>query len=133
MKQTEQILRNHAMSDKQYKGAKRSVSELNGLLSRTFDPKQNRIVCAACLSKCGKHMVLGVRHWDTLMHTAVGLMKDDGLKINWSGGSQGFVDRNRNYLSREKAWKVAEDAGQILRRCGGDDSNGGTLYSENLY
>lgn len=60
-------------------------------------------------------------------------MKVDGLKINWTGGDQGFVDRNRNYLTREQAWEVAKAAGQIIRRCGGDDSNGGTLYSENLY
>ena len=32
-----------------------------------------------------------------------------------------------------KAWKIAEPAGQIRRRIGGDTINGGTLFSENLY
>jgi len=86
----------------------------------------NRVVCAACLSKCGKYMVLGVRHWDTLMHTTAGMM--DG-KINWHG-DQGFIDSNRNYLTREQALKVAKKSGQIIRRCGGDEKE---LFSENLY
>jgi hypothetical protein len=46
---------------------------------------------------------------------------------------QGFLDQHGVFLSRTEAWKVAEAAGQILRRVGGDDANGGTLFSENLY
>lgn len=45
----------------------------------------------------------------------------------------GFVDNFGNFLTRTEAWKVAEAAGQILYRVGGDTANGGTLYSENLY
>lgn len=48
-------------------------------------------------------------------------------------GAQGFVDNEGNFLTREEAWKVAERCGQIIRRCGGDTANGGTLYSENLW
>lgn len=46
---------------------------------------------------------------------------------------QGFIDQWGIFLNRQEAWKVAKAAGQILYRCGGDDSDGGTLYSENLY
>lgn len=48
-------------------------------------------------------------------------------------GVQGFVGNRGQFLTREEAWKVALDAGQIIRRVGDDDRNGGTLYSENLY
>ncbi|GAF68198.1 unnamed protein product [marine sediment metagenome] len=93
-----------------------------------------RVVCAACLSKCGNHIVLGPRHWDSLMRTAAALMSEpDGTSIKWTGGAQGFVDQHRNYISRKEAWKVAKSAGQIVRRCGGDDMYGGYLFSENLY
>lgn len=42
----------------------------------------------------------------------------------------GFVDNCYQFLTREEAFEVAYAAGQILRRCGGDD---GKLFSENLY
>lgn len=43
---------------------------------------------------------------------------------------QGFIDQRGAFLTREEAHKVATGAGQIIRRCGGDD---GRLFSENLY
>jgi hypothetical protein len=46
---------------------------------------------------------------------------------------QGFVDNKGNFLSRKEAFVVAKNAGQLIRRCGGDDAQGGILYSENLY
>ncbi|CAE6710389.1 hypothetical protein [Candidatus Nitrotoga fabula] len=46
---------------------------------------------------------------------------------------QGFIDQHGVFMTRTEAWHVAQASGQILRRCGGDDANGGTLYSENLY
>lgn len=51
---------------------------------------------------------------------------------NWRW-EQGFVDHHGIYLDRQEAWKVAEAAGQIVRRVGGDTVKGGTPYSENLY
>ena len=98
------------------------------------------IVCAASLSKCGKHMVLGARHWDELMQNARNhIDRSNGVigmgyaAIVWSGGEQGFIDQYRNYHSRQDAWKIAEKAGQIRRRVGGDTIDGGYLFSENLY
>jgi hypothetical protein len=46
---------------------------------------------------------------------------------------EGFIDQFGDFHARTEAWKIAEAAGQILHRCGGDDTDGGTLYSENLY
>lgn len=82
---------------------------------------QRRIVCAANL--IGARIVLGVRHWDALMHEAA-KHADDGPE------TQGFVDNFGKFLTREEAWSVALAAGQIIHRCGGD---GVELYSENLY
>ena len=55
------------------------------------------------------------------------------LNMTDTKSESGFVDNRGNFLTRTEAWKVAEAAGQILYRVGGDETNGGTLYSENLY
>lgn len=86
-----------------------------------------RIVCAANLDTSTGKIVLGVRHYCPRMR--------DLLPEDWNASTciQGFVDNRGNFHNRQEAWKIAEAAGQIFRRCGGDDYNGGTLYSENLY
>jgi len=84
----------------------------------------HRIVCAANRKRFTGEVVLGIRHWDAFMHK----LHTEGDPVD-----QGFIDNKGAFLSRTDAWKVAEAAGQIIRRVGGDDSNGGTLYSENLY
>lgn len=92
---------------------------------------EQKIVCAANLfadDDGAKFTILGVRHWDALMKHILGVFPDDLQEIE-----QGFIDNQGTFLSRTEAWKVAEAAGQIIRRVGGDDANGGTLYSENLY
>ncbi|MGL5156029.1 MAG: hypothetical protein ACRC9G_09135 [Aeromonas veronii] len=83
-----------------------------------------RVVCAANRMPDGT-LILGARHWDPLMCEHARLL---GVK----GGDevQGFIDQNRQFLTREEAWVVAREAGQIIRRVGGDE---GCLYSENLY
>lgn len=86
----------------------------------------HRIVCAANRKRFTGEVVLGIRHWDAFMRR--GLPDTEGDPVD-----QGFIDNRGNFLSRTEAWKVAEAAGQIIRRVGGDESNGGTLYSENLY
>lgn len=45
---------------------------------------------------------------------------------------QGFIDNRGNYLSREEAWFVAQEAGQLLERAP-TDKRGGTLYSEDVW
>jgi len=76
-----------------------------------------RVVCAALRRR--DTIICGPRHWDSICR---GTSKD--------GWEQGFVDQNGVFLTREEAWMVALTAGQILRRCGGDE---GRLFSENLY
>jgi hypothetical protein len=100
---------------------------------------QQRIVCAAnkVLWKepsgrfQGEQILLGVRHWDVFMREARYDLASGGLEV--VEVEQGFVDQHGKFLSRTEAWKVAEAAGQIIQRCGGDTADGGTLYSENLY
>lgn len=82
---------------------------------------ERRIVCAAIRDGHGS-IICGPRHWDKICRST----KHDA----WE---QGFVDQRGEFLTREEAWKVAEAAGQILRRVGGDSINGGRLFSENLY
>lgn len=84
-----------------------------------------RIVCAANRSPCGI-IVCGPRHWDTVMRQQIQLIGEE----KFTRAEQGFVDQFGTFLTREEAFVVAQAAGQILRRCGGDE---GRLYSENLY
>lgn len=97
-----------------------------------------RVVCAAVVlinSNGNDVMFTGARHFDGAMlrmirlNPAIEQAFEDGISKN----KQGFIDQRGVFMTRTEAWKVAYAAGQILRRCGGDDANGGTLYSENLY
>ena len=86
-----------------------------------------RVVCAANRDASGL-VILGARHWDAFMHAQADSQP-------WVAGchEQGFIDQRGVFMSRTEAWQVAVTAGQIIRRVGGDDAGGGTLYSENLY
>lgn len=87
------------------------------------------IVCAANRYAHGV-VILGVRHYDALMHKTINSNLGATLGRHCE---QGFVDNRGAFLTRTEAWAVAFAAGQILRRVGGDNADGGTLYSENLY
>lgn len=89
-----------------------------------------RIVCAANRYPDGT-MLIGARHWDSHMHKQAELLRECG-KNTRQEHDQGFIDQFGTFYTRTAAWKIASYNGQILRRCGGDESNGGTLYSENL-
>jgi hypothetical protein len=88
---------------------------------------EERIVSAANRLSCGL-IVTGARHCDKLMNAQA---RAAGLNLTRS--EQGFVNQRGEYLSRTEAWQVAKTANQIIFRCGGDTSDGGALYSENLY
>lgn len=90
---------------------------------------KRRIVCSANLYE-GRVLVLGIRHCDGLMNAIVQALHAKDVIGNMHDHIQGFVDNKGQFLTREEAWDVATEAGQILRRCGGD---GGRLYSENIY
>lgn len=101
-------------------------------------PSPQWIVCAA--NRYGSHpeaawVALGARHHDRRMDETIERFE---LLSNEHGGhlgkaEQGFIDQYGNFLTRQEAWHIALENGQIRRRVGGDDANGGTLYSENLY
>jgi hypothetical protein len=95
-----------------------------------FNELQNRIVCAANLYSVNGEdtIVLGVRHHCSLMNQNISNLGKEVEK-----GIQGFVDKFGKFHTRTEAWKIAEAAGQIVRRVGGDTLKGGTLFSENLY
>jgi hypothetical protein len=99
-------------------------------------PTQQRIVCAANRHLRTGQVVIGIRHLDGHMIQQIDGIRD--LEPTKQGDhdekwEQGFIDQNGKFLQRTRAWKVAQAAGQIIRRVGGDTANGGTLYSENLY
>jgi DNA-binding PucR family transcriptional regulator len=99
-------------------------------------PAQQRIVCAANRYLLTGQIVIDIRHFDGLMIKQIDSIRE--LELNKQGDhddkwEQGFIDQHGKFLQRTRAWKVAEAAGQIIRRVGGDTANGGTLYSENLY
>lgn len=84
-----------------------------------------RVVCAAVRHTGTGLVVCGARHFDMVMHAQIEAL---GLPDDWD--EQGFIDQRGTYMTREEAFGVASAAGQIIRRCGGDD---GQLFSENLY
>lgn len=106
--------------------------KMNSYLETLLDssvPKPRTIVCAAMRRIGQGELLLGVRHADEHMGDQYELHGfDEDVEFE-----QGFIDSKRNFLTREEAWKVALEAGQIKYRCGGDTINGGTLFSENLY
>lgn len=90
------------------------------------EPEMPRmVVCAAMIHQDGR-IIASPRHFDTIAHEAA----KNGF---WGDCEQGFIDQRGVFMSRQEAWKVACDARQIRRRVGGDGTDGGTLYSENLY
>ena len=93
-----------------------------------------RIVCAA--NRLGSIIILGLRHWDGIMRESIENADKCWTLPQDTQWEQGFIDNLGCFLTREDAWIVAVDAGQIIKRVGGDfnvDTGVGKLYSENLY
>lgn len=82
------------------------------------------IVCAANRNKAGT-IAIGIRHFCPIMRQ--NMMTLGG---NWNTSEQGFIDQQGIFLTRSEALVVAKAAGQIKRRCGGDEKE---LFSENIY
>lgn len=89
------------------------------------------VVCAAIRLKDGL-IICGARHFDPLMTELLNRIfpNDTGFRLGVQNAEQGFIDQRRNFLTRQEAWKLAKENGQIRYRCGGDND---TLFSENLY
>ncbi len=90
--------------------------------------KEQRIVCAANKDKFTGNIIIGLRHWDKFMH-------EQADAQGWCGDpvEQGFLDNFGKFLTRTEAWVVAKNANQIIYEVGGNQIDGGTLFSENLY
>lgn len=86
---------------------------------------ERRVVCAAIRDLCGQ-VVLGPRHFDGVMH--MGISRLPSYTEPWE---QGFIDQSGVFMSRQEAFRVAQEAGQMVRLCGSEHN--GRLYSENLY
>ena len=102
--------------------------------------KNSRIVCAAMLMHDGL-IVPGVRHFSREMRLVLHRIYGTGYHLLVQ--QQGFINSNSKFLSREAAWNVADQHGQIFTY---DPSGKGglilsppnqveskLLFSENLY
>lgn len=99
-----------------------------------------RVVSAAMLMEDGL-IVPGVRHFSPDMRAVLKRIYGDGYHLRVK--EQGFIDARGNFLSREDAWKRADQHGQIFLydpmdsgRLIPQPANQGTtetLFSENLY
>jgi hypothetical protein len=89
--------------------------------------KQRMVVCAA--NKYDDFIFTGVRHFFPVMRRNMHGHDIHDLRKQY-GEVQGFIDQYGVFMTREEAWIVAEAAGQIRYRVGGD---GERLFSENLY
>lgn len=87
------------------------------------------IVCAA-VRYPDNRMLVGPRHLDYVM-----LCQYQALKLTASEDEavMGFVDQEGKFYTRCEAWHIAQRNNQIRHRAPGDEANGGTLFSENLY
>lgn len=99
-----------------------------------YDPPE-RIVSAA--NRYGDVVLSGVRHGSLDMYSLFDHVENVcDLRLNETLSrkeEQGFITSRYRFVDRKEAWKIAVEQKQIVRRVGGDDSDGGTLYSENLY
>lgn len=87
--------------------------------------KNRRVVCAA--NRSGSIILCGARHWDTVMHKQAEAMKMSRTKRSMA--EQGFIDQFGVFLTREEAFILAKEKGQIK----GKPNVEGTLFSEDLY
>lgn len=92
-----------------------------------------RVVCAAIRAFDGE-LLLGIRHYSRDMHAQIEARRDGEKFKNRRDEDQGFVDQHGAFMTREEAYQVADEQGQIWdwRSCG-NGLEGRKLYSEWLY
>lgn len=90
-----------------------------------------RIVCAAIKNKVTDEIILGIRHFDQFMREQIERREHHQDRAIWKRAEQGFVDQFGDFLTREEAYIIAKENGQIIRPDGTHDDK--TLYSECLY
>jgi hypothetical protein len=75
-------------------------------------------------------IITGARHYDKIMRQQINALDE----YYWSCKTeevQGFIDQFGNFLTREEAYIIAKENGQIIRECG--NPNSVQLFSEHLY
>jgi hypothetical protein len=85
-----------------------------------------RVVCAAVLYPDGT-MLVGPRHFDSAMLAQYRARK---IQFEESDAQCGFLDQDCNFMSRQEAYLVAVNAGQVKKRPGDQEEK---LFSEDLY
>lgn len=92
--------------------------------------KQLRVVAAANHYPESGGTLVGVRHWDMAMR-----QQYHNCKEAYHGNEvQGFLTSKGDFVNREKAWEIAEDAGQILfEESWNTLEDRKILYSENVW
>ncbi len=98
----------------------------NGQTRWEYYGVQRRIAQAAY--NFNGYIVTGTRHSCPIMGLQINAIGADVLK-EWCDLNkmvQGFTDQYGNFLTRQEAYVIAKEAGQIIR----DDVHPGTLYSE---
>lgn len=99
-----------------------------------------RYIVSAAQRNADGRVIMSVRHMDHLFwRNVLDLAADQQLPLGelphkvtlWQECEQGFVDNHGDFLTREQAWPIALDAGQILQK----ELNWqrGCLHSEHLY
>jgi hypothetical protein len=98
----------------------------------TTPNKPIRVVVCAANRYNGSAVLLGARHFDSLMCDALEEYEVAGGKFNRDTEEQGFIDQWGIFMDRTEALSVATAAGQInTRRPKGNPTN--ILFSEDLY
>jgi hypothetical protein len=95
----------------------------------TNSRSQRRVVCAA-IAHDGL-IVAGPRHYDQTMHGQISMMEPEIRHSLRRLAEQGFIDQWGVFMSREEAFEVAKEAGQIRQKTG--NPNSVQLFSEDLY
>ena len=114
------------------------ITDINQLPKRDPDaPVVRRVVCAANKMNDGT-LLVGARHWDSVMHATAKAISAPAFEYKWDMDKevQGFIDQFGVFMDREEAWVVALAAGQIRYVEGWNYKPGKQvyhLYSENLY
>jgi hypothetical protein len=81
-----------------------------------------RIICAAV--KCYEEVYCGYRHANIYNQFPI-------LSLACPDSDEGFITTdNGRFVTRQEAWIIADNAGQIINKGEGID---GVLFSENLY
>ena len=99
------------------------------------DRTKNRIVRAANEFTIDDkvYLILGIRHYDSIMHTTMKLI--NSVMNFWKPAKckQGFVDKFGDFHDRKSAMLIAKNANQIFDSSIANGESETKLYSEHLY